>query len=94
MNVIWSPEALADLEVAVDYLAERSLPAAERLATGIVALVERLALEPLEGAEHLLGNGERVRGWLFPPFRVYYQRRPDALVVVRVYHQRREPIAR
>jgi plasmid stabilization system protein ParE len=53
LNIIWSPEALADLEAAVDYLAERSPPAAERLATGIVALalVERLAIEPLEGAE-------------------------------------------
>ncbi len=41
MNIIWSPEALADLEVAVDYLAERSPPAAEWLATGIVAARQR-----------------------------------------------------
>lgn len=94
MNIIWSPEALEDIGAAVDYLAERSSAAAERLAAGVIALVERLAHESLEGTVHVLSDGERVHGWPFPPFRIYYQRRPDAFFVVRVYHQRREPIAR
>ena len=94
MNIVWSPEALGDIDAAVDYLAERSSPAAERLAAGVIALVERLASEPLEGTVHVLSDGERVHGWPFPPFRIYYQRRPDSFVVVRVFHQRREPIAR
>ena len=94
MNIIWSPEALGDMEAALDYLVEHSPPAAEKLARGIVSLVERLATEPLEGTEHVLENGERVRGWPYAPFRIYYQRTPDGLFIVRVYHQRREPIAR
>jgi plasmid stabilization system protein ParE len=94
LSIVWSPEALADIGAAVDYLAERNVSAAERLATGILTLVERLATEPLEGPEHVLSNGERVRGWAYPPFRVYYQRTPDGLVVLRVYHQRRAPIER
>ena len=94
MNVIWSPEALEDIEEAIDYLVERSPPAAERLAAGIIALVERLAIEPLEGTEHVLSDGERVHGWPLPPFRIYYQRHPAERVIVRVYHQSREPIGR
>ncbi len=94
MRIIWSPEAIADVEAALDYLTERNPSAAERLATGIVSVVERLATEALEGPEHLLGNGERVRGWPYPPFRVYYQRSSYAFLVPRVYHQRREPIVR
>jgi plasmid stabilization system protein ParE len=42
LSIIWSPEALADVEAALDYLVERSLPAAEKLANGIVSFVERL----------------------------------------------------
>jgi hypothetical protein len=42
----------------------------------------------------MLTTGETVRGWSFRPFRVYYQRADGALVVVRVYHQKRAPIAR
>jgi hypothetical protein len=30
----------------------------------------------------------------YPPYRVYYQRTSHALLVVRIYHQRREPITR
>ena len=52
MNIIWSPRALADIEEAVDYLVERRAPAAEKLATGVVALVERLAAEELDGPMH------------------------------------------
>jgi plasmid stabilization system protein ParE len=94
LSILWSPEALADVEAALDYLGERSPPAAERLAIGIVSLIESLATEPLEGPEHVLQNGDRVRGWPYPPFRIYYQRTAEGLLVVRVYHQRRAPIAR
>jgi plasmid stabilization system protein ParE len=85
---------VADVEAALDYLVEHSPPAAQKLATGIVSLVERLATEPLEGPEHLLQSGDRVAGWPYPPFRIYYQRTSGGLLVVRVYHQRREPITR
>jgi plasmid stabilization system protein ParE len=40
-DLVWSPEALTDLEDAVDYLVERSAPAAERLVAGVLALVRR-----------------------------------------------------
>jgi plasmid stabilization system protein ParE len=59
LSIRWSPEALADLEAALDYLAERNPRAAEKLATGILALVERLAREALDGPEHVLEGGHR-----------------------------------
>ena len=94
MRVVWSPEAIADMETAIEYLVERNPEAAERLARGIVAVAEQLASDPVEGPEHVLRNGERVRGWPHRPFRIYYQRRSDGLVILRVYHQRRMPIVR
>ena len=94
MNIIWSPDAANDLETAVEYLAERNADAANRLAHGILTLVEHLANAPLEGPKHTLTTGERVRGWPYPPFRVYYQRGVGSFHVLRIYHQRRDPIAR
>jgi plasmid stabilization system protein ParE len=93
LKIIWSPEALADMVAALDYLDLHNPPAAERLAEGVVLLVERLAAEPLDGPEHVLVTGQRVRGWPYPPFRIYYQRTREGLLVVRIYHQRRAPIA-
>ncbi len=92
MSIVWSPEAVEDVEAAIEYLIARNPQAAERLAGGIVVLIERLAEGGLDGPEHVLKNGERVRGWPYPPFRVFYQRKVGDLLVVRVYHQRREPI--
>lgn len=94
MTIVWSPQAVADVEAAVAYLLESSPPAAERLAGGLLALVERLATEPLDGPTHVLTNGEQVRGWPHPLFRVDYQRSGAGLLVLRVYHQRRVPITR
>ncbi len=94
MKIVWSPEAADDLEGAVEYLAGESPAAAAKLGHGILALVDRLATEPLDGPKHVLKTGQTVRGWPFPPFRVYYQRTDDALLIVRVYHQKREPIVR
>jgi plasmid stabilization system protein ParE len=39
-------------------------------------------------------TGESVRSWVIPPFRIYYQRRQDALLVLRIYHHSRRPIAK
>jgi plasmid stabilization system protein ParE len=94
LKIIWAPEALEDLEAAIDFLVERSPSAAARLVEGITARVEQLASEPHDGPEHVLATGERVRGWPHPPFRIYYQRASDIFVVLRIYHQRRRPVAR
>jgi plasmid stabilization system protein ParE len=94
LRIIWSPEAADDFEAAIAYLAARNPPAARRLASAMFALIERLASEPLDGPACALRTGESVRGWPLPPFRVYYDRTSDALRIVRIYDQRREPIAR
>ena len=94
MSIIWSPEAAADLETAIEFIAERNPSAAAKIADGILALIERLAEEPILGPEHELSNGEIVRGWPYPPFRIYYQLTDDTLRLIRIYHQKRSPIVR
>jgi hypothetical protein len=44
-------------------------------------------------ADHLL-ESISVRSWGVPPFRVYCQRHPDELLIVRLRHQARRPITR
>lgn len=92
--IVWSTEAVADLESAADYLLERNPVAARALTLAVLAVIERLAAEPIDGPAHVLRNGNVVRGWPVTPFRIYYERVDDTLRVVRVYHQRRDPIAR
>ena len=56
--------------------------------------IERLAAQEFEGPVSRLRSGAVVRSWAVPPFRIYYQRQPAELLIVRVYHQTRRPITR
>ena len=57
-------------------------------------MLEHLADREFEGPASRLRSGAVVRSWGVPPFRIYYQRHPDELLILRVYHQARRPITR
>ena len=94
MKVTYTEEAIADIVGAITYLTERNPTAASKLDAAITRCVERLADHEFEGPVSRLRSGAAVRSWGVPPFRIYYQRHPDELVILRVYHQKRRPITR
>ena len=51
------------------------------------------AIADIVGPVSQLRSGVQVRSWAVPPFRIYYQRHPAELLIVRVYHQTRRPLA-
>jgi plasmid stabilization system protein ParE len=94
LNVAYTEEAVADIVDAIAYLNERSPTAASKLDAAIARCVARLAEREFEGPVSRLRSGAVVRSWGVPPFRIYYQRHPAELLILRVYHQKRRPIAR
>jgi plasmid stabilization system protein ParE len=94
VSIYFSPEAMADLEAAIGYLNERNPTAARELHRRIFAAIDKLARRDFDGPEQALHTGHLVRSWPVPPIRIYYQRRPDALWIVRLYHQAQPPIVR
>ena len=94
MKVTYTEEAVADIVEAITYLNERNSTAAVNLDADIARFIERLAEREFEGPVSRLRSGAIVRSWGVPPFRIYYQRHPDELLIVRVYHQARRPITR
>ena len=94
MKVIYTEEAVADIVEALAYLNERSPTAAVKLDAEITTCIERLAGREFDGPISRLRSGAVVRSWAVPPFRIYYQRHADELLIVRVYHQARRPITR
>ena len=92
MKVTYTEDAIADIVEAITYLNERSPTAAARLDAEIVRCIERLADHEFEGPVSRLRSGTVVRSWGVPPFRIYYQRHPDELLILRIYHQKRRPI--
>jgi plasmid stabilization system protein ParE len=94
LKVSYTEEAVADIVAALTYLAERNPAAAAKLDAAIERCLNRLAAQEFEGPVSRLTSGAEVRSWPVSPFRVYYQRLPAELLVVRVYHQARRPITR
>jgi len=94
LKVTYTEEAVADIVQAITYLNERNPTAAAKLDADIAGCIERLAEREFEGPVSRLRSGAVVRSWAIPPFRIYYQRHPDELLIVRVYHQKRRPITR
>jgi plasmid stabilization system protein ParE len=94
LSVTYTEEAVADLVEAIAYLNERSSTAALQLDADISRCIARLADREFDGPLSRLRSGALVRSWAVPPFRIYYQRQDDELLIVRVYHQARRPITR
>ena len=94
MKVTYTEEAVADIVQAVTYLNERNPTAAANLDAEVAQCIERLAAQEVDGPVSRLGSGAVERSWAVAPFRIYYQRQPDELLIVRVYHQARRPITR
>jgi plasmid stabilization system protein ParE len=94
LKVTYTEEAVADIVDAITYLSERNPTATAKLDAEITRCIERLAVREFEGPVSLR-SGTIVRRWAVPPFRIYYQRHGDALLVVlRAYHRARRPITR
>ena len=94
MKVTYTEEAIADIVEAISYLNDRNPTAAANLEAEIARCIERLADWEFDGPVSRLRSGVVVRSWGVPPFRIYYQRHPDELLIVRLYHQARRPIIR
>jgi plasmid stabilization system protein ParE len=94
LKVTYTEEAIADIVDAITYLNDRNPTAAANLDAEIARCIERLADREFDGSVSRLRSGALVRSWAVPPFRIYYQRHPDGLLILRVYHQKRRPIAR
>jgi plasmid stabilization system protein ParE len=94
LKVTDTEEAIAAIVEAITYLNERNPTAAANLDAEIAQCIERLTDREFDGPVSGLRSGAVVRSWGVPPFRIYYQRHPDELLIVRVYHQARRPVTR
>ena len=94
MTVYFAAQAEADFAEVIRFLTERDPAAASALGQRVFAIIDRLTVGDFDGPEQMLRTGELVRSWPVPPLRVYYQRRDDALWIVRIYHQARRSIVR
>ncbi|WP_394822654.1 type II toxin-antitoxin system RelE/ParE family toxin [Pendulispora albinea] len=95
MRLKLTADARRDLRAYVFHVASENPRAAKREQARILAELSILIDAPVEGPSVRVENWPRpARRWFVHPFRVYYERSKDAVVVLRLYHHAREPIER
>lgn len=92
MTIVFSPAARRDLNAALQYLAHENPRAAQHLMDRLDQVLPLLADGSLQGPSVRLRRGSHVQRWPMPPFRLYYRRTHDQLIILRVYHGARRPI--
>ena len=88
-RIIWSPQALRDVESLRAYIAEDSPQYADLVVRRIVACVERLALFPESGRVVPERNRPAIREVIVEPFRVVYRVRAGTVEIATVFRASR-----
>jgi toxin ParE1/3/4 len=88
-DVVWSPEALRDLDAIRAYIARDSAAYADLVVRRIVAAVERLRIFPESGRVVPERNDPAIREVIVRPYRVVYRLRAGAVQIVTVFRASR-----
>ena len=94
MNLIVSPEAIAELSEIYDYISLDRPRAADRMLDLLCTTFRRLAAGELQGPYVRLADGSRAQTWPVSPYRIYYRRTANETHILRVHHGARRPIER
>jgi plasmid stabilization system protein ParE len=89
MRVIWTRQAVEDVEAIKNYVARDSDRYARLLAERLVAAVSRLELFPQSGRVVPEVGDESLREVIYGNYRLVYQLQVDLVEVVTVYHAAR-----
>ena len=89
-KLLWTGPALDDLRDIRDYVSQDDPAAAKRLAEKIRDGVLRLADHPQSGRVVPELSGLDYREVIISPYRIVYAAREDRVIILRVWHGRRE----
>ncbi|MBL8678470.1 MAG: type II toxin-antitoxin system RelE/ParE family toxin [Myxococcales bacterium] len=94
MTVRFTALARREFSASIEWLVERNPDAAQSLRDRLLAVVTSLEAREFEGREVTIARGVTVHRWPVGTLVIYYRRKGDALLVLRVFEARREPIER
>ena len=88
-RILWSPQALLDLESIRDYIARDSPRYAELVIRRLIVGVERLEAFPQSGRIVPERNTEDIREIIVKPYRIVYRLSPELVEIVTVFRAAR-----
>ena len=89
-EVIWTENALADLNDIAEYIAINNYPAAQKLVDAIFMAVERLTQFPESGRKPPEIDQLSYREVILNPCRIFYKFENDKVFILYIMRQERE----
>ncbi len=89
MRLIWSPQAVEDVEAIRSYVARDSEHYAKLLVERIIAAVDRLEAFPLSGRVVPEVGDESLREVVYGSYRIVYRLKAEVVETVTVFHAAR-----
>lgn len=90
MKVIWSEQALLDVEHIRDYIAQDSPPYAKPFVERLLQATRHLPQFLQSGRLMPEANSPSIREVIYRGYRIIYRLRPDAVEIVMVVHGSRD----
>lgn len=88
MILVWRPEAREELREAMNYIAARNMPAAERIKAAMQSSAERLTEHPfMHRPGRVPGTREAI---VHPNYILVYRVTGDSVEIVNVLHARQQ----
>jgi plasmid stabilization system protein ParE len=95
MRLIYSEQAVGDLDRLRAFIAEKNPPAARRVSAELVARIGRLRNFPKLGREVTRApDPTAMRDAVFGSYVVRYVPRPDVLIILRIWHHYEDRVGR
>ena len=88
-SVVWSPQAVLDLQSIRDYIAHDSPRYAALVVARLVAAVDRLEAFPLSGRLVPERSDGDLREVIVRPYRIVYRVRPGVVQIITVFRASR-----
>ncbi len=86
-RILWTEEAVANLDAIADYISAFNPAAAERLARRLIELADSLVDFPDRGRD---AGGGRREMTIVPPYVLRYRVEGDTVIILRIRHGRQE----
>ncbi|MBP6963791.1 MAG: type II toxin-antitoxin system RelE/ParE family toxin [Armatimonadetes bacterium] len=85
-RLIWSPEAVKDLEGICEYIARDSMHYARVFAMRVISLAEQIADQPMAGRVVPEYQSEHLRERILQNYRIVYRVKTDTVEIAAVVH--------
>ena len=90
MKIIYTPEAISDLEQLREFITEENPKAAKRIANALQYGIKKLKEFPKLGLEVKKANSELIRDLILGDYTVRYLILKESFYILRTWHQKED----